>query len=77
MAKLLGVSNEFFENANCEEQESRTHLAFASFMKEQGEFTSAKNALIRAKKIFTGLNNQLGLKAVEKTQADFDIIELS
>jgi tetratricopeptide (TPR) repeat protein len=55
-----------FESADCQEQQARAYLAFAGFMQEQGNFDQAKEALQQGKNIFVGLNNQLGLKAVEK-----------
>ena len=40
-------------------------------MKEQGNLELAKEALSRGKDIFTGLNNQLGLKAIERAILEF------
>ena len=51
------------ENEDCQEERARTYLAFAGFMKEQGHFDQAKEALQSGRNIFTELNNQLGINA--------------
>jgi hypothetical protein len=58
-----------FLEKDCPEHLARTYLAFAAFMKEQGYLSQAKDALLQARNIFTKLNNQLGLNAVERALA--------
>jgi tetratricopeptide (TPR) repeat protein len=57
---------EFFEGAECQEQRGRAYITFAGFMKEQGDLERAREALLRGKNIFAGLNHQLGLQMVER-----------
>ncbi|HLO16805.1 MAG TPA: tetratricopeptide repeat protein [Anaerolineales bacterium] len=59
-----------FEGGDCQEQKARACLAFARFIREQGDFTQAKEALLQGKSIFIELNNQLGLNAVERALLD-------
>jgi serine/threonine protein kinase/tetratricopeptide (TPR) repeat protein len=54
------------ESDNCQYERAHSFLTFAGFLKELGEVNQAKNVLQAAKDLFIGLNNSLGLQAVEK-----------
>ena len=54
------------ENENCKYERARAYLAFGNFLKDQGQIDKAQNALQEGKQIFTILNNDLGLRTVEK-----------
>jgi tetratricopeptide (TPR) repeat protein len=55
-----------FETMDCQEYKARAYLAFARFKKEQGYLNEAKDTLISANNIYAHLNNQLGLKSVDR-----------
>jgi Tfp pilus assembly protein PilF len=68
------LANDYFrsafsqlENPSCREQKARACVAFGRFLKEQGNIKEAKDALQQGRELYLELNNQLGLKAIEKT----------
>lgn len=52
---------------DCRYEYARGCVLFAGFLKEQNQSERARDALSRANMIFTQLNSQLGLDAVERT----------
>lgn len=61
---------QFLKTEDCEYPRARTQLFYAKFMIEQKKFDAAHKALDNAKVIFSKRNNLLGLKAVDKVQAN-------
>jgi tetratricopeptide (TPR) repeat protein len=57
---------ELLENPGCEFECGRGYLLFAGFLRDQGNFNRAQQAVSKAKTLFTGLNNELGLQAAGK-----------
>lgn len=53
-------------NENSKYELARAYLAFAGFLKKQGQLSEARIALENGRKTFGTLNNKLGLQAIEK-----------
>jgi tetratricopeptide (TPR) repeat protein len=75
--KQAGLAHDYFkrafrlfESADCQEQKGRAYIAYAVFMNEQGNTEQAKEALLQGRSIFKMLNNELGLKAVQRAALD-------
>ncbi len=67
------LANDFFrrgmeklEGRECQYDVARSCFPLAGFLREQDQVEKAKQMLQKAKEIYTKLNNQLGLRAVEK-----------
>jgi len=67
------LANDFFrrgmeklEGKDCQYDMARACYPVAGFLREQDQVEKAKQMLQKAKEIYTKLNNQLGLRAVEK-----------
>jgi len=57
---------ELLGNPGCEFECGRGYLLFAVFLRDQGNLNKAQEAVSKAKTLFTGMNNQLGLQAAAK-----------
>jgi tetratricopeptide (TPR) repeat protein len=57
---------ELLGNPGCEFECGRGYLLFAGFLRDQGNFNRAEQAVSKAKTLFTHLNNELGLQAAGK-----------
>jgi tetratricopeptide (TPR) repeat protein len=67
------LANDFFrrgmeklESKDCQYDMARASYPLAGFLREQDQVEKARQMLQKAKEIYTKLNNQLGLRAVEK-----------
>jgi serine/threonine protein kinase/tetratricopeptide (TPR) repeat protein len=56
---------------SCQYERAHSLLTFAGFLKELGKAEKAKSIIHEAKKLFTSLNNDLGLQAVDKALKSF------
>ncbi|MBI5963596.1 MAG: protein kinase [Chloroflexi bacterium] len=71
--KQFGQAKKYFDGAfsllkdeNCKYELARAYLAFADFLKNQGNLYEARTALQNGREIFIALNNNLGLQTIEK-----------
>jgi tetratricopeptide (TPR) repeat protein len=67
--KCFVQAMKLLQSPDCDYEYARGCLIFAGFLKEQGEFKHARDELSTAGTIFTQINNQLGLQAVQKMVA--------
>lgn len=69
--KYFVQAMKLLQSPDCDYEYARGSLLFAGFLRERGDFDKAKDCLSKAGTIFTEINNQLGLQAVQKMLATF------